>query len=106
MIKRRHALFLQLLHESTPKERKSLLNSVGNDFYKFLSEIIFNILYGNVPIHRSKISRLRKYKQTLHTLSDRSVSLDRKRHLLHQHSGGSLLHILCPILASIVGNLL
>ena len=91
-------LFLQALKESAPKERKAMLSSVSNDFYKLLTEIIFNLLRGNVPVSNTTIHHLRRYKGTLRTLSDRSVSFARKRTLFCRLADSALFHLLLPII--------
>ena len=91
-------LFLQLLKESAPKERRAMLNRVGNDFYKLLTEIIFNLLHGNVPVSNATIHHLARYKGSLRTISDRSVSFDRKRTLFSRLADSALFHLLFPIL--------
>jgi hypothetical protein len=96
-------LFLQLLKSSNPRGRKVLLSGAENAIVKLLSEIIYNLLHGNVPLNSYKIQRLRRHKQTLHTLSDRTVSLDRKRNILQQHGSGTFFPLLFPIISSLLG---
>ena len=98
----RHILFLQLLKESVPKERKAMLSSVGNDFYKLLTEIIFNLLHGNVPVSKTTIRHLRRYKGSLRTLSDRTVSFARKRTLFCRLADNALFHLLFPIITMVL----
>ena len=100
--RRQAALYLQLLKTSNPRERKVLLRGIENGCIKVLSEIVHNLLHGNVSLGSDKIHHLRKYKQTLQTLSKRSVPLDRKRTLLHQHVGGGFFPLLLPILSSVL----
>jgi len=102
-LNKHQSLFLQLLKFSSVKERKILLSGAENDIIKMLSEIVHNVLCGNVPLHSNKIYQLRKHKQIMHTLSDRSVSLARKRTLLQQqHGSGTFLPLLFPIISSIL----
>ena len=103
-LKKQQSLFLRLLERSKPRERKRLLSGAENDVIKLLSEIIYNVLFGNVPLDHDKIRQLRRHKQTLHLLAKRSVSLDRKRTILLQHGGGSFFAALYPILTSVLGS--
>lgn len=102
---RQQSLFLQLLKNSRPKERKVLLSGTENAIIKVLSEIIYNVLHGNVSLGNDKIHQLRRYKQSLQTLSNRSVSLDKKRVLLQQHGSGAFFPLLFPIITSVLGSL-
>ena len=78
------------------------MNRVGNDFYKLLTEIIFNLLHGNVPVSNATIHHLARYKGSLRTLSDRSVSFNRKRTLFCRLDDSALFHLLFPILTMAV----
>jgi hypothetical protein len=104
ILNKRQALFLQLLKNSRPRERKVLLSGAENAIIKVLSEVIYNMLHGNVSLGNDKIRQLRRYKQILQTMSNRSVSLDQKRTLLHQYGGGGLLTLLLPILSTVFGS--
>ena len=104
-VNKQHSLFLQLLKTSRPKERKLLLSGAENDIIKILSEIIYNLLHGNVPLSSDKIRQLRKYKQTLHSLSKRTVSLHQKRILLQQRGSGAFFPLLLPVISSVLGSL-
>jgi hypothetical protein len=102
-VNKHQTLFLQLLKSSKPRERKVLLSGAENAIVKLLSEIVYNLLHGNVPLNSYKIQRLRRHKQTLYTLSDRSVTLNRKRNILHQHGSGSFFPLLFPIISTLLG---
>jgi hypothetical protein len=104
-LNKRQSIFLQLLQISTPKERKALMNGATNADIKMLSEIIFNMLYGNVRLSKDKLHQLRRHKQYLREISNRQVSLVHKRAILRNQSGGSLFPILLPILSTVVGKL-
>ncbi len=105
MFTRRQALILRLLHKTKPRERSALLAGVEDDIIKVVTEMAHNTLRGNVPLTRTQWHRLRKYKQMLRTLTNRSVSLREKRSLLvKQPQRGGFLPILLPLVASAVGG--
>jgi hypothetical protein len=103
---KRQALILHLLQKTKPRERSALLAGVEDDIIKVMTECIHNTLRGNVPLTSAQWKQLRKYKQILRSLSNRSVSLQEKRHLLVSRQRGGFLPILLPILVSAVGALL
>lgn len=103
---KRQALILHLLEKTKPRERSALLAGVEDDIIKVLTEWIHNTLRGNVPLTRRQWKQLRKYKQILRSLSNRSVSLQEKRNLLVSRQRGGFLPILLPIIASAIGGLL
>ena len=105
-LNKKQLLFVQLLKTSKPKERRLLLAGVENDVIKMFTEIIYNLLHGNVHLRSDKKRKLRKYKQILRNLSNHTISLDRKRTLLQGQRGGSLFPILLPIISSVASRLL
>ena len=92
---KRTQLFLQLLQLSTPSDRRLLLRATPDGFLRLLTEVVFNVLCGNLSISTRHLQSLRRYKQTLRQLSQRSLALDHKRSLLQQHASSSLIpHLL------------
>ncbi len=104
MFTKRQALNLRLLQKTKLRERSALLAGVEGDIIKVLTEMAHNNLRENIPLTRAQWHRLRKYKQMLRTLSNRSVSLREKRSLLvkQPQRGGGFLPILLTLVASAV----
>jgi hypothetical protein len=83
-----------------------MLANVDNDIIKLLSEMSLNTLRGNVPLKSSQWRALRKYKQILRYLMDRTTPLHQKRSFLSKQQRGGFLPLLIPIIASAVGGVL
>ena len=102
---KRQVLYLHLLKTSKPKQRKVLLSSIENGFIKILSEAIYNVLHGYMSLGNDKIRQLRRYKQSLQTLSKRYIPLVKKRTVLQQYGGGgNFYRVLIPIISSAFSN--
>jgi hypothetical protein len=83
-----------LLKALTPKERKALLKTCGNDRIKSICECAYNVLRGNVPLSPKQKRQLRKHKQTLRRLVKRGECWSKKRQYLVQRGGGILIPLL------------
>ena len=81
--------------------RGSILKDLEKDILRIISELSYNILYGNIPISAKQKKTLSAYKQPLMTFSRRSVRLAEKRKLLSQ-KGGFLLPLLAPIITTLL----
>jgi len=79
---RQHATFLRLLQESTPRQRKAVIESITNTQLDALSQLILNIVQGNIPVTDSYIKKLKRYKDIIHSLATRKVSRVKKRDAL------------------------
>ena len=88
------------------KLRKKLLNRVGdNCLYNALHEIAINTLKGRIPLNSNQKRKLNKQKKLLINLSKNTKDNIRKKKLVKQ-SGGALLPIIIPAIASIISSLI
>ena len=101
---------LYVLKNSDDKLRKALLKNGDNELIQTISEIVLNVLQGNVELCDRNKKCLGKYKSYLRLLAsnrgrsrDRNVSLKRK--ILVQH-GGFLPTLLTALLSSAIGTVL
>ena len=101
---RKHANMLKVLSTASPKLKKSIIQGADKDLITSLCDCANNILKGNVPLSAKQKSALRRYKQSLRTLTQRK-SLVQKKNIL-QSGGflGSLLTHVLGILGSILGG--
>ena len=77
--------------------RKLLLTCSKNIIYA-ISEIIRNILRGNIPITPKQRRKLNQYKDSLRELGKKSVTLKKRRQILNQ-KGGALAAAIIPALS-------
>lgn len=112
MKKKNHILksrdFLNLLANSKSRaRRKALIALADSDELKSLVEIFLNTMYGNVPLNKSLVKRLRRGRLAIRELVKKSTSTKRKKHLLSQGQvGGILPHLLTLGLPAIFGLLM
>ena len=97
MINKKDKLLLSILK----LYRGSILKDLEKDIIRVLSDLSYNILYGNIPIDAKRKKSLAPYKQTLIKFTRRSTRLVEKRKLLNQ-KGGFLLPLLAPLIASLL----
>jgi len=80
---RKHSCFFQLLHDTSSKQRKALLQTITDDQLKSLCEVILNVYRGTLPLSTHYIKKLIPYKTFILSLTDRRVgSTYRKKKLV------------------------
>ena len=96
--------FLHLLARSGPQRRKSLLKQATKDELSSLFEICLNILKGNIPLDSKTYKKFKRQSSLLRTLSNKKVSLKRKKRLVNQKGGfiGAIAKFALPLLAGLL----
>lgn len=104
-IGRRNACLLETLCHLNKNQRIAFLRNADDKFIRSICECVFNTLRGNVPLERSEIKRLEKYKTTLRRISGKRGNWREKRKLLVQR-GGFLPYIIGPILSVLLSRII
>ena len=100
----KHKDYLTLLSKSkTSGRRHELVDAANNGEINAVIECIKNILNGNVPLDKTHLLRLRKYKSTLRSLASRCIGSKEKKKVLKQKGG--FITTLLPIALSALGSL-
>ena len=99
---KKHHNFLYILARSHPSQKKALIRTASNEQLKSLCEICLNVLGGNIPIN---LQKLKKYKKLLRALADKKFSVQRKKRILLNQSGG-FLPVIAPAIISALGGIL
>lgn len=100
----KHKEYLTLLSKSkNVSRRQKLVDAANNSEINAVIECIKNLLNGNVPLQKSQLNQLRKYKSTLRSLAYKCRAVKDRRRVLRQ-KGGFLAGIL-PIALSALGSL-
>jgi len=97
---------LKRLQRMTPGERKNYIKSCSKKFIFDMCECVKNVLKGNVSLKSSHLKCLKRYKQSLRTLSLKRTSLTTIKKILQK--GGflaALLPSLIPGLVSLISGL-
>ena len=71
--------FLQLLIQTTPAQRKALLQTITKQQLRVLSEITLNILKFKIKLTTSQKSYLKRHKRVLYLLGNRKTGYQQKR---------------------------
>ena len=78
---------LQVLKTACPKLRKVIILNGGKELVNCISEIILNVLNGNLKLSDCKKRKLRKYRAILRKLADKRVQSSAKKELINQRRG-------------------
>lgn len=96
--------YLHVLARGSPTQRQGVLKGANTDLVKCLCECALNILKGNVPLSAAHKRKLKTQKKSLRLLSNKKVSIVRKKKLINQ-KGGFISAIAAPVLG-ILGELI
>ena len=74
--------FLELFVKAGLKQRKALLQTLTNQQLKAVSEIVHNVLIGNVPLTSDQQKALKKYRSLLYIIGDKRINRSEKKRVL------------------------
>jgi hypothetical protein len=80
--------------------RKKLIEDATPDQIRALSEIAHNVVNGNFTLSKNKLNQLKVHKHSIRTLSKKTTSHLKKKHLLLQ-KGGFLPFLITPVLSAL-----
>lgn len=89
---------LNLLSKAPKKLRVAVIENSKSDLVNALCEVIHNVLEGTVKLKPDESRRLKRYHRALLEITNKSLSVDKKKKLIAQR-GGFLLTLLPPALA-------
>ena len=99
--------YLQLLMHNPPhKSKKRLIQTFPNFVIDDIVEILYNLLFGNVPLRSGRQKAvLSRYRKPLITLFNRYKNKRIRRNIVREQSGGFIGSVI-PIVASILASTL
>ena len=100
----KHKDFLSLLTKCKDnKQRSQLIDYANKDELKALSEIMLNVLSGNIKLTPKILKKLKRDRAKIRTLVAKGTSDTRKKKILKQKGG--ILPIILPLVSSVLGSL-
>ena len=104
-LKRKDYLTL-LANAKDRKRRRGLLEITTKNEIDSLSEIIHNLVNGNVRVSPSQLKKLRQVKKYLHHLTNKKLSYKKRKNILMKTpQQGGLLTDLLPAALTVLGSL-
>lgn len=91
---------LQVLKRAKPKLRRAILEKSDKALVLAIAECALNVLNGNCKLSKCTIRNLRKYKNSLRQVVDKSQKLDTKRRFIIQ-KGGFFIPLLSAVLTGL-----
>ena len=89
--------FILFLKSKDKNIIKEIVKNLPVAVINALSEIIMNVLCGNIPLNKSDIEKLRPFRKLMQSLSNKSNSASSRKKLMISKKGGSLLSIILPL---------
>lgn len=94
---KKHLPFLKVVLSSEPKLRQQIILNCDLDLINTINECVYNTLKGNIPLKRSEIIKLQKFKKILRKICCCDDELEKTRKVIVQSGGEFLPTLLQPI---------
>ena len=94
---KKHLHFLKVVHSSEPEFRQQIILNCDLDLINTINECVYNTLKGNIPLKRSEIMKLQKFKKILRKICGCHDGLEKTRKMIIQSGGEFLPTLLQPI---------
>lgn len=98
---RKHAALLNYLSRGKPSIVRAIVKEADKDIVNLLCECAHNVVNRNIPLSPSQKRGLRKHKNKLLILLDKSVSIKKKKKALQ--TGGFIGTLLAAVLPALIG---
>lgn len=95
---------LTVLAQAPPKMRKAILTHANEPLVRTLTECVYNVLRGNVPVKACDFKKLKRFRSKLRKVVAPKQKWRGKRDVFIQHGG--FLPILLPIIGSAISGLI
>jgi hypothetical protein len=97
--------FLRFLCYANAKERRRQTRLASKGQVLCICECAYNLMRQNVPLSPEQIRQLRKVREIVYTLADKSVPLEEKHSIINtEQGGGALPFLVAPIIATLLGE--
>ena len=94
---------LEFIDKLPPKERRSYIRSIPIPLIKFISDLCFNILLGNLPLEDKILKQLKPFKRQIENIAAKKISLKNRKKILQKQSFfGGVISPLIPILLDLI----
>lgn len=100
----KHIHLLEALAKAKPLERKALLEKSNFGLIKSIVECIENVLDGNVKLDKSRMKKLKKYKNQLRKIYASGRKWTSKKKVIIQTGGGFLSALLVPVISALASR--
>ena len=96
---KKHREILAVLSKAKPALAKKIIKGADRDLINTFAECCKNLIKGNVPLSPAQRAQLRRHKQGLRQVAQRTTSNKRKKEILQQRGGflGALLTAVLPL---------
>ena len=100
-----HRDFIKFLKDTKPSYRQKILAHCRKHELDCISEIFSNFLKKNLTTDNKIIKKLYPHKVLIRQVALKKTPLKKKKKILTSSTGGSILSVLLPLAASLIGKL-
>ena len=105
-LQRQYQALRQLRKTKNKKLRCAILKKGGNELTTCLCECALNVIKGHVPLTKVQFKKLKRMKRPLQQLTNKKISLKKKRRILEQKGGALLPNIITPLIGALASSVL
>lgn len=99
-----HKHILHVLGTARPKMRKAILNHADRSLVQTLTECVYNVLNGNIPLSACAVKKLSRFRSKLRSaVSPKHKKWQGRKNYFVQHGG--FLSVLLPLIGSAISGL-
>lgn len=98
---KKYISILKALSKAKGRKRGDILKNADPEILKLLTEAVYNVLKGNVPMSQAHYRKLTPHKRTLVKLAKRPNDLKFARSIFLKKKGGAILPLILPALLSL-----
>ena len=99
-----HKHMLHVLASAHPKMRKAILTHADKELVQTLTECVYNVMKGNVPISACSKNKLMRYRTKLRSIANPKTKWKNKKNVFVQNGG--FLSVLLPLIGSAITGLI
>ena len=100
-----HREFIKYLLTIKPSQRRAVIDRCHRGELDCLSEIFDNFLKKHLTTNKKIIKKLQPHRRIIRELALKKTPLKKKRSILSSPTGGSILGLILPIAASLLGSI-
>ena len=103
---RQHLPFLCTCFKSQGKQRRDMISTATRGQMEAISEMVLNLLKGNIIVPNASFTRLKPHKAKLLYLTRKKPSLRKKKQVLNQKGGflPALVALIAPLAVDLLGK--
>ena len=87
---------LEFIDRLSPQERKLYIRSAPTPLIKFVSDLCFNVLLGNIPVENKLLKKLNPFRKQIEQIAAKNISLKKRKKIFEKKR--FFTGVICPLI--------